>query len=133
MHRLTSVLLFSFTALVSAHAAVSFEHDVKPIFEAKCIKCHGAEKQKSGYRLDVKQVALTGGDEHAPNIVPGKAAESPLLKFVAGEDPDTKMPPKGDRLSAQEVATIRAWIDAGAEWPESASAKTSNPLDWWSL
>lgn len=124
-------LFLAFTA--SSALAVDFVRDVQPIFEAKCIKCHGAEKQKSGYRLDIKQAALTGGDEHAPNIVPGKSRESPLIKFVAGLDPDVKMPPKGDPLSPEEIGVLRAWIDAGVQWPESASAKTANPLDWWSL
>jgi mono/diheme cytochrome c family protein len=64
---------------------VDFVRDVQPIFEANCWKCHGAEKQKGGYRLDVKQSAFTGGDHSAPKIVPGKSAESPLLKYVSGK------------------------------------------------
>jgi mono/diheme cytochrome c family protein len=125
-------LFLALTAATSA-LAVDFVREVQPIFEAKCIKCHGAEKQKSGYRLDVKEVALRGGDEHAPNIVPGKSAESPLIKFAAGLDADMKMPPKGEPLSAEEIGVLRAWIDAGAVWPESASVKRADPLDWWSL
>lgn len=124
-------LFLAFTA--TSALAVDFVRDVQPIFEAKCVQCHGAEKQKSGYRLDVKQIALTGGDEHAPNIIPGRSAESPLVKFVSRQDEDMKMPPKGDGLTGDEIATVRAWIDAGAVWPDSASAKVSDPLDWWSL
>ena len=112
---------------------VDFVKEVAPIFEAKCVKCHGAEKQKSGYRLDIKKDALTGGDDHAPNILPGKSAESPLIRFVAGIDPDVKMPPKGDALTAEEVGLLRAWIDQGAVWPEDASVAKRDPLDWWSL
>ncbi len=127
------IALIVASVVATPAGAVDFVRDVQPVFEAKCIKCHGAEKQKSGYRLDVKQVALTGGDEHAPNIVPGKSAESPLVKFVSGLDEDMKMPPKGEPLSAGEIAKLRAWIDAGAVWPDSASAKVVDPLDWWSL
>src|SRR5687767_10535918 len=65
-------------------AAVDFIKDVQPIFRERCEKCHGAEKQKSGYRLDVKRVALTGGDHTAPNIVPGQSAKSPLIRFTTG-------------------------------------------------
>ena len=130
-------LILAVAAVVAVASASAqgpdFVKDIAPIFEAKCLKCHGGEKQKSGYRLDVKRIALTGGDEHAPNIVPGKSAESPLVKFVAGLDPDVKMPPKGERLSAEEIAVLREWIDAGAEWPDIASAKGADPLDWWSL
>jgi Protein of unknown function (DUF1553)/Protein of unknown function (DUF1549)/Planctomycete cytochrome C len=122
-----------FLALTAFAAEVAFEQDVRPIFEKHCFKCHGPEKQKSSYRLDAKRIALNGGDNHAPNIIPGKAAESPLVRFIAGEDEEMKMPPKGKPLAAAEIAKIRAWIDAGAEWPDSASAKVDDPLDWWSL
>ena len=116
-----------------ATRAVDFSKDVQPIFERSCIKCHGADKQKGGYRLDVKSDALTGGDEFAPNIRPGKSAESPLILFVAGLDPDMKMPAKGDPLTREEIGVLRAWIDQGAIWPDSASVAKKDPLDWWSL
>ena len=116
-----------------AVAAPDFVRDVRPIFEAHCIKCHGPEKQKSGYRLDVKSIALTGGDSGTPNIVPGLGATSPLVKFIAGEVEDMRMPPKGEALAPAEIATLKAWIDSGAAWPDSASAAVADPLDWWSL
>ncbi len=127
-----AVAVIAFFGAVPANA-VDFIRDVQPIFEAKCVKCHGAEKQKGGYRLDVKRIALTGGDNHAPNIVPGKAGASPLITFVSGGDPDMKMPPKGEPLDDAQLATLRAWIDAGAEWPASASGADHDPLEWWSL
>ncbi len=120
-------------AAATLPAAVSFESEVKPIFEKHCIECHGPKKQKSEFRLDDREVALHGGDNHAPNILPGKAAESPLVKFVTTTDRDTRMPPKGDRLTAAEVDTLKRWIAEGAVWPESASLKKTDPLDWWSL
>jgi mono/diheme cytochrome c family protein len=125
-----SALLLATAALP---AAVSFETEVKPIFEKHCMECHGPKKQKSDFRLDDREVALHGGESHAPNILPGKATESPLLKFVTTDDRDTRMPPKGDRLSAAEVDTLKRWIAEGAIWPESASLKKTDPLDWWSL
>ena len=125
-----SALLLATAALP---AAVSFETEVKPIFEKHCMECHGPKKQKSDFRLDDREVALHGGESHAPNILPGKATESPLLKFVTTDDRDTRMPPKGDRLSAAEVDTLKRWISEGAIWPESASLKKTDPLDWWSL
>jgi mono/diheme cytochrome c family protein len=116
-----------------AARTVDFVQDIQPIFEARCAKCHGAEKQKGGYRLDDKKIALTGGDEHAPNIHPGRSAESPLIHFVAGLDPEMKMPAKGDPLTAEQIGLLRAWIDQGAVWPEAASLAKKDPLDWWSL
>ena len=114
-------------------AALNFVQDIRPILEVNCIKCHGSEKQKSDYRLDVKAIALTGGEGSAPNIVPGAGATSPLVEYISSKDEDKRMPPEGNPLSSADVATIKAWIDAGAEWPDSASAVVANPLDWWSL
>jgi hypothetical protein len=117
----------------AALAAVSFESEVRPIFEKHCIECHGPKKQKSDFRLDDREVALHGGESHTPNIVPGKPTESPLLRFVTTDDRDTRMPPKGDRLTAAELDTLKRWITDGAIWPESASLKKADPLGWWSL
>lgn len=76
---------------------------------------------------------MEGGDDHAPDIRPGKSAESPLIQFVAGIDPDLKMPPKGDRLTAEQIGILRAWIDQGAPWPDGAIAGRKDPRDWWSF
>jgi len=107
-----------------------FEKDIRPLFEKHCVKCHGPEKQKGGWRADVKDAALKGGDNYAPNIVPGKSADSPLIHFVAGLEKDMVMPEKGDRLTPEQVGLLRAWIDQGAAWPEAgpkvADAKQSH-------
>ena len=108
----------------------SFDRDVKPIFAKHCLSCHGADKQKHGLRLDRKTDALKGGDSGAA-IVPGKSAESLLFQLVSGQDKDRPMPPKGG-LSAAEIATLKAWIDQGAKWPDDGSTAL-NPADWWSL
>ena len=106
---------------------------MQPIFEKHCVDCHGPKKQKSEFRLDDREVALHGGESHAPNILPGKPSESSLLKFVTTADHDTRMPPKGERLTAAQVDTLKRWIGEGAVWPESASLKKTDRLDWWSL
>ena len=113
--------------------AVDFVLEVKPIFEMHCYECHGAKKQKNDYRLDIKATALTGGEDHAPNIVPGKSTESTLFRFVSGEDEKITMPPKS-KLSTAEVDVLKRWIDEGAVWPEGADvAKVEDRLDWWSF
>ena len=104
----------------AATRKIDFVKDVQPILAAKCLDCHGAKKQESAYRLDHNASALRGGDLGRA-IVPGKSNESPLIRYVAGLDPDIKMPPEGERLTAEQIAILRAWIDQGAEWPDSAS------------
>jgi hypothetical protein len=109
---------------------VDFVRDVQPIFQRACYRCHGAEKQKSEYRLDVRDVALNGGELYPPNIIPGDGDASPLLNFVAG-DGDLVMPPEGPALSVEEVATLRAWIEQGAVWPDEVAGKVVDKSDWW--
>jgi hypothetical protein len=117
----------------AANRKVDFVRDIRPIFQRSCYRCHGPDNQKSGYRLDVRSIAMTKGDAYAPNILPGKAADSPLLRFIAGLDDDVKMPPEGKRLATTDVGLLRAWIEQGAIWPDEAAGKTSGKLDWWSL
>ncbi len=111
-------------------ASADFERDVKPIFAKHCASCHGADKQKGGLRLDRRAEALAGGDSGAA-FTAGKPAESSLLKRVASTDPDMRMPPKGEALIPAQIATLKAWIERGAKWPEDGSAV--NPADWWSF
>jgi mono/diheme cytochrome c family protein len=119
-----------------AQRAMDFARDVRPLFQERCIGCHGPEKQKSGYHLDSRDAALKGGDSGDAAIIPGKSADSPLIQFVAGLDADKLMPPKKSdkpRLTPDEIGVLRAWIDQGAVWPEDASLAKRDPLDWWSL
>ncbi len=110
--------------------AVDFVADVQPILAKACYGCHGPEKQRSDYRLDVRSEAFDGGELFAPNIVPGDAAGSHLLEFVA-EGGALEMPPEGPRLSAEEIATIRTWIEQGAKWPDEVAGKVIDKADWW--
>lgn len=98
-------------------AGVSYDKDIKPLFEKSCFKCHGAEKQKGKLRLDSLEAALKGG-ENAPSIIVKDGTKSPLVWSVARiGDEDDAMPPKGkgDPLTAEQVGLIRAWIDQGAK------------------
>jgi mono/diheme cytochrome c family protein len=100
-----------------AKRAVDFAKDIQPLFKDKCYKCHGSSRQEAGLRLDRRDDALNGGDS-GPMFVSGKSAESRLIQYVAGVDPDVVMPPEGDKLSDEEIGLLRAWIDQGAKWPE---------------
>ncbi|HEX8202306.1 MAG TPA: DUF1549 domain-containing protein, partial [Isosphaeraceae bacterium] len=114
-------------------AAVDFVRDVRPILRRHCYACHGPNKRRSGLRLDVKAGAFAEGAS-GPAIVPGAAADSPLIWFVSGEDERLVMPPKGDRLSAAEVGTLISWIDQGASWPDGLDGGTpEDPRDHWSF
>ncbi|MDB6005258.1 MAG: Protein of unknown function (DUF1553)/Protein of unknown function (DUF1549)/Planctomycete [Prosthecobacter sp.] len=115
-----------------ATAAVDFVQDIQPIFSKHCYQCHGANKQEAAFRLDHKPSALKGGDFGAA-IVPGKADDSRLMHAVLGTNPKIRMPRKGDPLSAEEIAKLKTWIDAGAVWPDSASVNIDKKTDHWAF
>ncbi|MBI3881450.1 MAG: DUF1549 domain-containing protein [Verrucomicrobia bacterium] len=112
---------------------VDFVRDIQPLLNAHCVSCHGPEKTKNSFRVDVREIFFKGGDVHGVAVVPGKSAESRLIHFVAGADAEIVMPAKGERLTATEVGLLRAWIDQGAKWPDSATVKFENKADWWSF
>src|SRR5262245_19581290 len=62
----------------AAERQIDYVKDVRPIFERSCYTCHGPEKQKNNFRLDVRAAALKGGDDNV-DILPGKSVESPLI------------------------------------------------------
>lgn len=101
---------------------VDYVADIKPILKEKCYSCHGAEKQKGDLRLDGKAEALAGGESGAV-IKAGDSAGSMLIQVVAGTHPDIDvMPPKGDKLTPEQIGLLRAWIDQGVAWPDAEAA-----------
>jgi len=114
----------------AAARKVDFVKDIQPIFATRCYECHADKKQEAQFRLDAKEIALKGGELGAA-IVPGKSEESLLIRAVAGLKPDFVMPKKGERLTTEQVGLLRAWIDQGAEWPDSASVKIEDKRNHW--
>lgn len=113
---------------------VDYARDVQPILARHCYGCHGPEKQKAGLRLDDRAGALAGGDS-GKVIIPGKSAESVLWHNVSGLDPDAVMPPEGegDRLTSAELATLRAWIDGGVNWPDDQAKPAARKVNHWAF
>lgn len=129
-----ALLVFLFFPASDARA-VDFEKDVQPIFRKHCLSCHGPEKQESNLRLDRRASLLKGGDYGEPAILPGKADASFLVQVVAGTNADLSMPPEGKRLTADEIATLKAWIKAGAPMPAKLSGEDldRSALEHWSF
>ena len=109
---------------------IDFVRDIQPIFRARCLSCHDGAKQRGGLRLDLKSAAFKGGETFAPAIIPGKSADSPLVRLVAGLEEGLQMPPEGERLSSEQVGLLRAWIDQGAKWPDEVAGKEDAELHW---
>jgi len=72
---------------------VTYDKDIKPILQTSCFRCHGADRARSGLRLDSLEAVLKGGDG-GQVILPGKSKESLLVIAVSQLDEETAMPPK---------------------------------------
>lgn len=105
-------------------ASADFEKEIRPLLQKHCVECHDEKKQKGELRLDAKAFAFKGGHDGAA-IVPGKADASPLFQRITSSENDDRMPPKGEPLSAAQIAAVKAWIEGGAVWPESDSDRTA--------
>ena len=76
-----------------AQREINFTRDIQPIFERSCLRCHGPEKPKSGFRLDHREGLLAGGD-NGKVIIPGDSTNSALIQVVAGTHEDIENAPK---------------------------------------
>jgi mono/diheme cytochrome c family protein len=112
-------------------ASEGYLRDVKPVLARRCYACHGALKKKAGLRLDTGAGIREGGDG-GPAVEPGHADESLLIDRLTDTDPSFRMPPEGEPLSADEVAKVRAWIEAGAASPAD-EAPQKDPREHWAF
>jgi mono/diheme cytochrome c family protein len=91
-------------------ATVSFSTDILPIFESRCIGCHGGERTQEG--LDLKtHASLIAGSNNGLVVTPGDAANSLLVELVATQ----KMPKRGPKLTPPQVQLINDWVNQGAQ------------------
>ncbi|WP_238381305.1 PSD1 and planctomycete cytochrome C domain-containing protein [Mariniblastus fucicola] len=101
-----------------ASPTIDFVRDLQPIFRVHCYECHAGTTEEGGLNLGVGTKAIEGGDS-GKVIHAGNARESLILDVVSGED--RSMPPEGNEpLSEKQIMLLKAWIDQGANWPESA-------------
>ena len=102
----------------AAREKIIFDRDIRPILQNSCLCCHSGEKPRSHFRLDDRASALAGGDNDTNDIVAGDSAHSLLIHYVARQVKDMEMPPggKGNPLTTEQIALLRAWIDQGANW-----------------
>ena len=108
-----AILVFTFS---TDHGQVDFNTQVKPIFNNKCISCHGGVKRKAGFSLLFRSEALANTESGKPAIIPGKPDQSELIRRITLNDPEERMPYKHEPLSQKEIETLRQWIKQGAAW-----------------
>ena len=96
---------------------VDFRKEVKPILERHCVRCHGEDRPSRGLRLHTKERALMA-------LVKKKPDESRIYNAAKSGF----MPPGPNKLSADELATLRKWIQQGAKWPDGLELRGINPF-----
>src|SRR5580658_784264 len=96
--------------LFGSEKPVDFEKQVRPMFVAHCVKCHGPADSQSGLRLDRFDLVLKGGDRGAA-VIPGKAARSLMIQALRGQGDLTPMPAEAPRFAPQKIALIERWIN----------------------
>jgi len=114
---------------VEAAEAVDYARQVKPVLKERCLACHGALKQKAGLRLDTGEAIRRGGDSGSA-VELGNADESLLIERVAETNPAQRMPPEGAPLSAEQITTLRNWIEQGAKSPADEAPEPDPRRHW---
>jgi len=102
----------------SSTEKIDYNTQVKPIFNKKCIACHGGVKAKSNFSLLFREDALKPAKSGKYPIVPGYPGKSEMIRRITNNDPDERMPYKHDPLTKEEVSILKKWIKQGAEWGE---------------
>ncbi|MBU6300501.1 MAG: DUF1549 domain-containing protein [Verrucomicrobia bacterium] len=98
----------------SSQSPVSYYKEVRPALQAKCMGCHQPAKAKGDYVMTTFAQLMAGGESGAA-IVAHRPAESRLVQQITPVDGKSEMPPKGEPLSADEVALVNRWISQGAK------------------
>ncbi len=123
---------------VTGHAKVDFKTEILPVIEAKCVKCHQATHEENGkqvkpkaeLRFDAAWAMLKGGESNRPAIAPGNLAKSYAHEVVTlPKDDDMFMPPKGDPMTAEEIAKLKTWIEEGADFGGWEGNLAGKPAD----
>ena len=100
---------------------VTYATDMKPLFDASCVKCHSGDRPKARLKMDTLEGVMKG-TKQGKIVTPGDSANSVMIKAVTHltKDPEGWMPPPNNKagikpLTPEQIGLIRAWIDQGAK------------------
>ena len=111
-----------------------FEKEIRPVLIDNCIKCHGPKKQKSGLRLDSRELILKGG-EVGPAVVSGKPELSRLILAInhAKAKDVEPMPNADEKIPDKAIAALTEWVRQGLPWPTEVSPIANDPRNHWAF
>jgi len=120
LYGVPALLFFALSAVAQTAKPVDFAHDIVPIIKSRCAECHTNGKYKGSLSMDTRDDLVK-----SKAVVSGKSAMSDLIKRIISDKDDYQMPPKGDRLTAKQVETLKAWVDQGLPWESGYSFKAN--------
>ena len=97
---------------------ISYNRDIRPIVNTKCISCHGGVKQSGGFSLLFEEEAKAFTESGKLAIIPGDSKNSEMIKRLTHSDTSLRMPLDREPLTEEEIQLIAEWIDQGAKWEE---------------
>ncbi len=97
---------------------ISYNDHIRPIFNKKCLTCHGGIKQLGDFSLLFEEEVFKSDESEKSVIVRGSPRKSELYRRITHHDPDERMPQDGEPLSTEEKELITKWIDQGAKWEQ---------------
>ncbi len=126
------VALLAWTSSTAAEGVgepIDYGRDIRPILAARCFTCHGpdASSREAKLRLDDPHDAKRTRDDGVTPIAAGDPHASEALLRVLEEDPDLRMPPEGEALTAREIDLLTRWIEEGAVYNEAWSWRAIDP------
>ncbi len=127
----STALCLALSVLPALADGPDFVKEIAPILKASCVKCHNNTKSKGKLNFETKEGAMKGGESGA-SIVPGKPTESLMVKSMELPDTDDDvMPPvdKAPKPTAEQIALIKKWIEAGAVWPDGVTIAPEPPKE----
>lgn len=94
-----------------------YEDMLAPLFEAKCLSCHNAQKAKGSFLMTSYENLTKAGESNLPSVTPESPEKSELYnRVVLPEDHDDHMPPQGKNpLTQDEISLLKYWIESGAQ------------------
>lgn len=126
--------LIAFLIALNVNATPDFDREIKPFIIRSCVSCHNAESKRGGFRMDSARAILKGGNS-GPAVISGKSSESLVIHALTGRENVEQMPPKGPKLSKDEIGLLKSWIDSGARLPASevAAVDEVRKITHWSF
>ena len=112
-----------FAAETPATDAVSFDKQIRLIFQANCQGCHQPAKAGGQYVMTDFTKLVKGGESGSAAVVPGKPEGSYLLQIITPKDGKAEMPKGRAPLTAAEIEIVKKWIAQGAKDDTAAGAK----------